>query len=63
MLQIAYSEASLNYLKLFNEVGVLAHPARYPAKLPEFFIRMLTEPDDIDWTYFQFQTPLVLHVK
>lgn len=47
LLQISNSEASSSYLKLCKEVGVLAHPARYPAKLPEFFIRMLTEPDDI----------------
>ena len=47
LLQISNSEASSSYLKLCKEVGVLAHPARFPAKLPEFFIRMLTEPDDI----------------
>jgi site-specific DNA-methyltransferase (cytosine-N4-specific) len=23
------------------------HPARFPAKLPEFFIRLLTEPNDL----------------
>ena len=28
-------------------IGEKQHPARFPAKLPEFFINMLTEPGDI----------------
>ena len=28
-------------------VGAERHPARFPAKLPEFFIRLLTEPGDL----------------
>ena len=28
-------------------LGVASHPARYPAKLPEFFIKFLTEPNDL----------------
>lgn len=47
LLQIANSEASSKYLKLCKEVGIKAHPARFPAKLPEFFIRLLTDPNDI----------------
>lgn len=47
LLQISNSEASSKYLKLCKEVGVQAHPARFPAKLPEFFIRYLTDPDDL----------------
>lgn len=47
LLQISNSEASSKYLKLCKEVGVSAHPARFPAKLPEFFIRFLTEPNDL----------------
>ena len=27
--------------------GAKAHPARFPAKLPEFFIRFLTDPGDL----------------
>lgn len=27
--------------------GVKGHPARFPAKLPEFFIRFLTDPGDL----------------
>jgi site-specific DNA-methyltransferase (cytosine-N4-specific) len=47
LLQISNSEASSKYLKLCKEVGLQAHPARFPAKLPEFFIRFLTEPGDL----------------
>ncbi|EEW0700763.1 site-specific DNA-methyltransferase [Cronobacter sakazakii] len=47
LLQIPNSEASSKYLKLCKEMGIKAHPARFPAKLPEFFIRFLTEPNDL----------------
>jgi DNA modification methylase len=47
LLQISNAEASSRYLKLCKEVGLQAHPARFPAKLPEFFIRFLTEPGDL----------------
>lgn len=47
LLQISNSEASSKYLKLCKEAGLTAHPARFPAKLPEFFIKFLTEPGDL----------------
>ncbi|HDC2661577.1 TPA: site-specific DNA-methyltransferase [Salmonella enterica] len=47
LLQISNTEASSKYLKLCKEVGIKAHPARFPAKLPEFFIRFLTEKNDL----------------
>jgi site-specific DNA-methyltransferase (cytosine-N4-specific) len=47
LLQIPNSEASSKYLKLCKELGIKAHPARFPAKLPEFFIKFLTEPNDL----------------
>lgn len=47
LLQIPNSEANSKYLKLCKEIGVKAHPARFPAKLPEFFIRFLTDPGDV----------------
>lgn len=47
LLQISNSEAGTPYLKLCKEFGFQAHPARFPAKLPEFFIKMLTEPNDL----------------
>lgn len=47
LLQISNSEAGSRYLKLCKEFNFKAHPARFPAKLPEFFIRMLTDPNDL----------------
>jgi DNA modification methylase len=47
LLQIPNSESNGQYLGGCKAVGVGRHPARFPAKLPEFFIRMLTEPGDL----------------
>jgi len=47
LLQISNSESNGQYLANCKLMGIKAHPARFPAKLPEFFIRMLTEPDDL----------------
>jgi hypothetical protein len=47
LLQIPNSESNSQYLSGCKAVGVKGHPARFPAKLPEFFIRMLTDSDDL----------------
>jgi len=47
ILQIPNSESNGAYLGACKEVGARGHPARFPAKLPEFFIRMLTDPGDL----------------
>lgn len=47
LLQIPNTESNGVYLNGCKAVGVKQHPARFPAKLPEFFIRFLTEPNDI----------------
>lgn len=47
LLQIANSESNGQYLAGCKAVGVKGHPARFPAKLPEFFIRFLTDPGDV----------------
>lgn len=47
LLQIPNSESNGQYLRACKVVGAQQHPARFPAKLPEFFIRLLTEPDDL----------------
>lgn len=47
LLQFANTESSGAYLLGCKTVGVKGHPARFPAKLPEFFIRFLTSPGDI----------------
>lgn len=46
LLQISNSESNGGYLGGCKTVGVKAHPARFPAKLPEFFIKYLTLPGD-----------------
>lgn len=47
LLQIPNSESSGQYLTGCKLADVKRHPARFPAKLPEFFIKMLTEPGDL----------------
>ena len=47
LLQIPNSESNGAYLAGCKAVGGNGHPARFPAKLPEFFIRMLTVPNDL----------------
>ena len=46
LLQIPNSESNGQYTAACKAVGVTPHPARFPAKLPEFFIRFLTDPGD-----------------
>lgn len=47
LLQIPNTESNGQYLGGCKAVGVEPHPARFPAKLPEFFIRFLTRPGDL----------------
>ncbi len=47
LLQISNSESNGVYLRACKELGIKGHPARFPAKLPEFFIRLLTDPGDL----------------
>jgi len=47
LLQIPNSESNGVYLASCKALDIKAHPARFPAKLPQFFIRLLTEPDDL----------------
>lgn len=47
LLQISNSESNGQYLSGCKAVGLKGHPARFPTKLPEFFIRMLTDPNDV----------------
>lgn len=41
------NESNSTYMKRLAELGERAHPARFPAAIPEFFINFLTEPSDI----------------
>lgn len=47
LLQIPNTESNSQYLQSCKSIGVKRHPARFPEKLPQFFIRFLTEPGDI----------------
>jgi len=47
LLAIPNTESNSYYLRYCKEKGLKAHPARYPAELPEYFIRMLTDANDI----------------
>jgi site-specific DNA-methyltransferase (cytosine-N4-specific) len=47
LLQVANSESNGSYLRGCKTIGIKAHPARFPAKIPEFFIRFLTDPNDM----------------
>lgn len=47
LIAIPNTESNSFYLRYCEEKGLKPHPARYPAELPEFFIRMLTERGDL----------------
>jgi len=46
LLQIPNTESNGGYVAGCKLVGADRHPARFPTKLPEFFIRFLTDPGD-----------------
>ena len=47
LLAVANTESNGRYQEFCNENGLVIHPARFPALLPEYFIRMLTDPGDM----------------
>jgi len=47
LIAVANNEANSFYQKYCDEQKINAHPARFPEAIPEFFIRMLTDRDDI----------------
>lgn len=47
LIAIPNTESNSYYLRYCQERKLVQHPARYPAGLPEYFIRMLTDPGDI----------------
>jgi site-specific DNA-methyltransferase (cytosine-N4-specific) len=46
LLAIPNTESNSAYMRYCQEKNIKAHPARFPADLPEYFIRMLTDPGD-----------------
>ncbi len=47
ILKMGNNAANDTYTKRCKESGIKIHPARFPAALPKFFIKMLTEPHDL----------------
>lgn len=46
LLEIPNTESNSKYLRYCKLLKTRGHPARFPVKLPEFFIRFLTDPGD-----------------
>jgi len=47
LLQIPNSESNSLYLRRCKSLKIKGHPARFPEKLPEFFIKYLTDENDL----------------
>lgn len=47
LLKIPNSESNSQYLRLCKDHGIRPHPARFPSGIPEFFIKMLTDENDL----------------
>ena len=47
LLTIPNTDSNSGYLWLCKEFGLQRHPARFPEELPAFFIKMLTDEDDL----------------
>lgn len=46
LLRVGNNAANDTFTERCKQAGAKLHPARFPAALPEFFIRLLTDPDD-----------------
>jgi DNA modification methylase len=46
LLELGNNDSNGSYLKQCEAAGLPVHPARFPRGLPEFFIRLCTEPGD-----------------
>ena len=47
MLKFGNNAANDQYTMRCKDAGIKIHPARFPAALPDFFIKMLTDVGDI----------------
>lgn len=52
LLTIPNSESNGAYLRACKLAGAPGHPARFPEGLPEFFIKLLTDPGDLVVDFF-----------
>jgi len=46
LIALAHTESNSAYQRYCRDREIKVHPARFPAELPEFFVRMLTEEGD-----------------
>lgn len=47
LLEVSNTRSNETYLRLCKSNDMAPHPARFPAELPEFFVKFLTEPGDL----------------
>jgi len=47
LIAVPNTESNSHYLRYCKEQGLPQHPARFPSDVPEFFVRMLTDPEDL----------------
>lgn len=47
IIALPNTESNSFYMRYCKKYGLPMHPARFPAELPEFFVRMLTDPNDV----------------
>jgi DNA modification methylase len=47
LISLAHTESNSAYIRYCHDKGIEPHPARFPLEIPEFFIRMTTDPGDL----------------
>lgn len=47
LIERGNNESNSEYIKACRTAGLKVHPARFPAALPEFFIKLCTKPGDL----------------
>lgn len=47
LISLAHTESNSYYLRYCKQHAIEPHPARFPAEIPEYFVRMLTDPGDL----------------
>lgn len=52
LLSISNSQSNDAYFRACKTLGLPGHPARFPVRLPAFFIEMLTDPGDLIVDFF-----------
>lgn len=47
LIAVANTESNSHYMRYCNDHDLPVHPARFPAVIPEYFVRFLTDRDDL----------------